>query len=285
MKTLITGASGFIGRSLLRQELPGEIHTISRNPNALPRNFSNHIGDLKDKDFVKSLAKEEFDRIIHLSWEGLPDLSKDLNLINLNTSKYFLEAMANSGSKEFFVAGSCLEYGELTGKINEDAIGIRLTDFAETKLKLLEFLQSFDIDYKWLRIFFAFGPNQHEKSLLASAFRSVKESSPMEIKNPKIARDFIYIDDVARAIARLINSAPESNVFNIGSGKATSVVELVNVVYGKMGSTKKLNEGQLEDPLIANIEKIQTLTNWMPASSIDQGIEEYLKWKDSDLLA
>ncbi len=285
MKTLITGASGFIGRSLLKQELPGEIHTISRNSKALPLKFTNHIGDLKDKDFVKSLAKEEFYRIIHLSWEGLPDLSKDLNLVNLNASKRFLEAMANSGSKEFFVAGSCLEYGELTGKINEDAIGIRLTDFAETKLQLLEFLQSFGVDYKWFRIFFAFGPNQHNKSLLASAYRSVKESTPIEIKNPKLARDFIYIDDVARAIARLIDSAPESSIFNIGSGKATSVVDLVNVVYEKMGSAEKLNKGQLEDSLIANIEKIQTLTNWMPTSSIDQGVEEYLKWKDSDLFA
>ena len=58
MKTLITGASGFIGRALLRQNLTGELHATSRVCTSLPSGITAHFGDLSDQEFVKRLAEQ-----------------------------------------------------------------------------------------------------------------------------------------------------------------------------------------------------------------------------------
>lgn len=285
MKTLITGASGFIGQSLLRQDLVGDIHTTSRIQRPLPHGIKNYCGDLKDLEFVKSLARERFDRIINLSWEGLPDLSEEINFRNLSASRVFLEAMADSGTTDFLIAGSCLEYGDLLGEVDENAIGNNLNNFAETKLLLLEFVRNLGVNYKWLRIFYAYGPHQHKNSLLASAFLSAKSGIPMAIRNPNIARDFIYVEDVASAIVKLALSPNKNGTYNIGSGKATGVAQLVNILNRQIGVENQFNESELEPTLIADVNKIKNDTNWTSRYSIDQGVGEYIKWRNSELLA
>ena len=152
MKTLITGSSGFIGRALLKQNLTGDLHVTSRVSTSLPVGITGHFGDLSDQEFLKYLAEQEFEQVIHLAWEGLPNLSEENNLRNLEISKKILEILASSGVEDFQIAGSCLEYGDKTGQVNEEVIGENLSDFADTKIKLLEFVASLGVTYKWHRI-------------------------------------------------------------------------------------------------------------------------------------
>ena len=94
MKTLITGPSGFIGKSLLNQKFDGEIHTLSREPfNSDRIDIHHHFGDLHDKDMLMKIAKLKFERVVHLAWQGLPVLTPDNNRLNFNLSKNFLECL------------------------------------------------------------------------------------------------------------------------------------------------------------------------------------------------
>jgi nucleoside-diphosphate-sugar epimerase len=280
MKTLITGASGFIGRALLKQNLTGELHVTSRVSGVEPVGIMCHIGDLSDLEFVKYLAEQQFERVIHLAWEGLPDLSEDFNLRNLKTSKQFLEILAYSGVEDFQIAGSCLEYGDKTGHVSEEVIGENLSDFAATKVELLKFVAGFNVAYKWHRIFYSYGPFQHEDSLLSSAFLSAKKGFSLKLNNPNISRDFIYIDDVAKAMSQLIETPDVNGIFNIGSGKGTVVKDMVDVLNSKMGLEVK-NQATEEIPaLTADIKKIAETCGWTPDISIDQGVKKFIDWKD-----
>jgi len=280
MKTLITGASGFIGRALLRQNLKGELHVTSRVYTSLPAGITGHFGDLGDKEFVKHLAEQKFERVIHLAWEGLPNLSEGNNLRNLKTSKQFLEILASSGVKDFQIAGSCLEYGDKTGQVDEGVIGENLTDFAAAKRELHEFVAGLGVAYKWYRIFYAYGPFQHDNSLLSSAFLSVKNGVSLKLSNPNISRDFIYVDDVAKAISRLIDTTGVSGIFNIGSGKGTLVKDLVGALNSIMGLEVQKLLAEESPALTADIRKITKTCGWTPEVSIEQGVKKFVDWKD-----
>jgi nucleoside-diphosphate-sugar epimerase len=280
MKTLITGASGFIGRALLKQNLMGDLHITSRNSRLLPLGITSHFGDLRDKEFVKYLADQEFERVIHLAWEGLPNLSEENSLRNLKTSKQLLEILASSGVEDFEIAGSCLEYGDITGQVNEEVIGENLTDFAAAKIKLLEFVAGLGVAYKWHRIFYSYGPFQHDNSLLSSAFLSAKDSVSLQLSNPNIARDFVYVDDVARAMCQLIQTPGVSGVFNIGSGKSTLVKDLVDALNSEMGLEVQDQVVEVSPALTADIKKITETCGWTPNVSIEQGVKKFVDWKD-----
>jgi nucleoside-diphosphate-sugar epimerase len=280
MKTLITGASGFIGQALLKQKLTGELHVTSRVSKFLPLGITGHFGDLRDQEFVKYLAKQQFGRVIHLAWEGLPNLSEENNLRNLKASKQFLEILASSGVDDFQIAGSCLEYGDKTGQLNEGVIGENLSDFAATKIKLLEFVAGLGVAYKWYRIFYSYGPFQHDNSLLSSAFLSAKNGVSLKLSNPNVSRDFIYVDDVAKAMSRLIETAGVSGIFNIGSGKGTLVKDLVDALNSKMGLEVRDQVAEESPALTADIKKITEICGWTPEVSIEQGVKKFIDWKD-----
>ena len=280
MKTLITGASGFIGRALLKQNLMGDLHVASRFSTPLPTGITVHFGDLGDQEFVKHLAEQEFEQVVHLAWEGLPNISEENNLRNLKISKQFLEILASSGVKDFQIAGSCLEYGDKTGQVNEEVIGENLSDFAATKIKLLEFVAGLGVAYKWHRIFYSYGPFQHDNSLLSSAFLSAKNGVTFKLTNPYISRDFIYVDDVVNAMSRLFKTPGANGIFNIGSGKATPVKDLVDALNSKMRMEVQVQVFEQSPALTADIKKITETCGWTPEVSIEQGVKKFIDWKE-----
>jgi nucleoside-diphosphate-sugar epimerase len=280
MRTLVTGASGFIGQSLLSQGLPGEIHLLSnrRIPLAMS-NLIQHTGDLGNRELIKKLYNLKFDRVIHLAWQGLPDLSDANNKLNLLLSKNFVNAMIDSGVSEINLFGSCLEYGDLDTKVDESSIGTNIGEFGEAKLDLLDFVSSQKIDFRWFRVFYAYGPNQHRQSLLSAAYESLLKGAPFTIRDPKLARDFIFVDDVSRAIRMLLDSPLSYGVFNVGSGSSTGVGELVDTLQKQM-KLPSMNMKEYELSLRANYQKIKLACGWKPQVGIEQGVSKYIQWRE-----
>lgn len=278
MKTLITGPSGFIGRSLLHQNLEGEIHTLSREPFVSGReDIRQHYGDLHDKDLLKKLAKLQFDRVVHLAWQGLPDLTPSNNRLNFNLSKNFLDCLVDSGVREVNISGSCLEYGTLNELVDESTPGVNIEDFGQTKLELLDYLESQLIPFRWFRIFYAYGPSQHKNSLLIQAYKNAKIGSSLIVREPRDSRDFIFVSDVTRAISMLLQTKNAFGVFNIGSGKSVSIGTMINAVNHEM-NVPLLSDVQGSDSLKANCKKIELACGWAPTFNISEGISEFLRW-------
>jgi nucleoside-diphosphate-sugar epimerase len=278
MKTLVLGASGFIGSAFLKQNLKDDIEIVVRDNSLNRTKYKTHIGDIKNKDFLKKLGEHEFEKVINLSWEGLPNISEKNNKVNLEVQLNVIKAFADSGTKQFDIAGSCLEYGSFEGTASEVVIGSNLTDFAKTKLRILDFLQTQSLMHRWFRMFYVYGPKQHNKSLLASAYLSAKQGSMLQVSNPNISRDFIYVDDVASAINKLTSNLSAQGVFNIGSGEPTSITQMVSRVYAHFGldlHVVKINQNR---SLIADTTRIKEITEWNTVYTIERGIDQYINW-------
>ena len=287
MKILITGLNGFIGKSL--RSLLTENHqlmSLSRNNNFdfLDKNIEIITGDFsRPNEWGEKVIKFSPDYCIHLAWEGLPDYSLEKCIINLNKNLLFLNFLGKIGIPNIIFTGSCYEYGNYKGKLEEDFLPKEPPIFGITKLTIYNYLESIckrnNINFKWARIFFSYGPNQRLNSLIPSIWSNLKSNKANPIKTPYSSNDFIYIDDVANAILKLLDHKIPSGIYNIGSGNLTSNGYIANLIYSyyKRDIPYPNIESEKLGGFYSDIRKIKKFTSWDLKTSIENGVLKTIK--------
>lgn len=279
MKTLITGASGFVGNRLvkeLQKDAENELFGISRIHRESKNNLNLITGDLNDPNFVNSLANMGFKKVFHLSWEGLPDRGKSYSELNYKISKKFLETISASNDIELNVIGSCLEYGNITGPVRDSDIPRGEDDFALAKLAIHEFIKSLDVPYKWYRPFYIYGIGQNQKSLIPSIISALSVGEEIEVKSINNSHDFVSIDDIASAIAIASKNDSIYGEINIGTGQLTCVGDILkqfHIYYGK-----EFNQAYSPKPgLVAQPDVLIKNAHWQPSYVGTQGMINYFQ--------
>lgn len=279
----MTGATGFLGSRVLALLAEHDVLCLSRDPGRVPRRpglraFSADLG--KDGDWIGEISTFRPEWCFHLAWEGLPDYSLGLCRANLDAGIRLLDAAAQAGVGRMIVAGSCWEYGRRSGAVSEDSAPNDMGIFAATKRALLTLLESVARDsrlaYSWARIFFVYGPGQRPSSLIPSLRAAYTSGRTPEIREPDAVQDFVHVDDVAAALLALASADVPSGVFNVGSGRPTSVGGVANRAadyYGRPRPFPTLPEGR---GFWADSTRMQALTGWRPRFGIDEGIRQTL---------
>jgi nucleoside-diphosphate-sugar epimerase len=299
MRVLITGATGFIGKPILRYliESGHRILAVTRRPvEELSKVESlewlqGDLGELESlKDPIKDFAPE---KVVHLGWQGIPDYGQACSMANLESSIDFLGfVLAETPCSTAIVAGSSFEYGTLRGECEESNVGSPNSYFSWAKQSLLKWLElksnELGKKYIWCRIFFAYGPGQRSKSLIPTLVQAYSKGESPNIMNPFNSNDYVYVEDVAKAFLMVIQSDIISGVFNVGSGVPTSVHEICHIVEeiftGKtlfadqMKARKNVSE-QLN--FWASLKKTKTVLEWMPHTGLEEGIRGYISSLDS----
>lgn len=288
MRVFLTGATGFLGSRVLSLFEGHELLCLMRN--------SQHVSKISHaRPLLGELAqphrwKAEVERFspqwcVHLAWEGLPDYSLPRCRANLDASIRLIETLAGAGAERIVMAGSCWEYGSASGAVKEDQPVSDCGVFAATKHALRMVLESFardrGIEYRWARIFFAYGPDQRAASLIPQCHAAYSLGRQPEIRHPGLTQDFIYVDDVAQGIAAITQTDAGSGVFNIGSGVPTTVGYVVNRVAKHFGAPPLFSSQQAESGFWADTFKTTTATSWKAQISIDDGITQTLRALDS----
>jgi nucleoside-diphosphate-sugar epimerase len=284
MKILLTGASGFIGRNYLDESTKKSIHVITREPLEHPGVFKNYIGDINDLSFLKKVIKNKFDLIVHCAWQGLPDRNPVNNQINLDSSLTFIDLLSSYPETKNIFIGSCLEYGDLTGVVNELEKGKNLTDFGKTKSRIHKHVLEQNLQFTWLRPFYLYGRYQHSNALVNYIHNRISTGQEIQLQNPDKAHDFVYVIDLIRIIRMIEKSNISNEIFNVGSGTLTSVTEMFNLVNSLIHKNKLIpsNPSNLEHTAVADIKKAKEMINWSPEYSIYTGVKEVLKEKIHD---
>jgi len=286
MKIFLTGATGFIGRQLVPLMKHHQLLLVGRHGENFSRTNLKFIkSDLKDFDNWKREI-EDFspEACIHLAWSGLPDYSLSRCIENFDTNIQLLDFLAHIGCKRVFVAGTCLEYGDIQGQTSENAQPEAQNLFAsfKTAIRLIgkQLARAKDINFIWGRIFFVYGPGQRSTSLIPSCYQSLKNGKTPELRNPNAVNDFIHVSDVAKAILRLIETPSVEGVFNIGSGKPKSVVDVCRSIAKTLDLENLLPEPincPQDNGLWADTSLINKTIGWHPEFSIETGISETIR--------
>lgn len=287
MRIIVTGASGFIGRSLYPLLNSGghEILRVGRNK---PLNATEDVlqADLFYPDSYEQQIKDfKPDGAIHLAWCGLPDYSLNNCLRNLRASTDLFETLIDSGCKWIFASGTCWEYGNIVGAAKETNQGIVFSLFPAFKLALHvagnNLCKAAEIRFIWGRPFFVYGPNQRTSSLIPSCYSNLRAGTVPLIQNPNAVNDFINVFDVAQAILALIEADDADGIFNIGSGEPVAVWEVVNLVATLMGKPPMYSgfSAQPQKGLWADTSKINNF-GWQPSIPLETGIAQAIElWK------
>ncbi|MEL0238227.1 MAG: NAD(P)-dependent oxidoreductase [Gammaproteobacteria bacterium] len=298
MNILITGASGFVGlpilNNLIKSIKVNQIYALTRK---IKDNYPKHEKlkwievNLNNSFEVSEIVnKNKIDVLIHLAWSDIPDFSSSKCINNLNQSINLINTvLENTECKKLLLAGSCFEYNQPFGECFENNNAKPKDYFTWSKLSLLEYLllksKEHDASLAWFRLFYVYGANQRQGSLLPTLYRSLIENKVPSLNTPKNANDFIYVEDVAEAFEIALHSEFDSGVYNLGTGSSTSVTDFCKTLEIIMNDNHLLTSSLIEHTkntnqeinFYASVTKTKETFGWVAKTSLIDGLSESLK--------
>ena len=295
MKIFITGATGFIGKYIMEEvyEVGHDILALTLEKDKFensPTYIQQLCGDLEDIECLKPVIRSfNPDVVIHLAWHGIPDFSAGTCQKNLLMAIDFVNwVLDDTICNKIMVSGSCFEYGKKQGVCKEsDPVNIN-SYFTWAKHSLNKYLSlkcaEKDVVLNWFRFFYVYGPGQREESLIPTLIKSIGVKQTPKINSPLNKNDFIYVEDVAEAVAKAVDANLPSGVYNLGSGYATSVYNICRMVemhlLGTETISKQLLENGQKDETVnfwADMEKTEHALNMSCDTSLNEGIKQHIQ--------
>lgn len=252
MRVAVTGASGFLGRHVVRalRARGASVIAISRHPDVpLDDEVTPCTLDITDAtaDTLDRIGNP--DALLHLAWGGLPHYRSMHHLEReLPAHSRFLESCIRAGLTKVLVAGTCLEYGMQSGELTETSPCNPVTAYAEAKCalhrSLLKLRNHHDFSLGWLRLFYVFGSGQAPSSLYAQ-LRAAADSGArsFDMSAGKQVRDFLAIEKAAAYMTTLTMNPLDADVINICSGNPVTVLDMVRAWLRDWNVEMRLNCG------------------------------------------
>jgi UDP-glucose 4-epimerase len=303
-RVLVTGGAGFIGSHLVDRLVDEayDVRVIDNLYSGKLENIERHIksgkvdfvkGDIRDASLVKK-SLIGVDAVFHLAAiisvpfsVSNPELTFDVNLVGtLN----LLNACSEKNVGKFVFVSSCAVFGDTKIlPVNENASTNPISPYAESKLlaerDCLSFQQKGLLQSVVLRFFNVYGPRQgmnDYSGVITRFINRAKEGQPLTIYGDgSQTRDFVNVNDIVQALLACIKSSgANGEVFNIGSGKPTSVTELAKTVLEFTGQDLEIRyelarAGDIKDSY-ADISKAKRLLGYEPKVTLRDGLKALL---------
>jgi len=291
-KILITGSSGFIGSHLLPSLMKSyNVIGVSKFFVGNEPKYSKIKCDISSTKF--SGISTKIDGVIHLAaitdvqfCEKFPEKCFKTNV--LGTLKAL--ELARKNDVKFLYLSTAHVYGRpKNNPIKENNPTNPLSIYSASKLAAENccegYHNAYGMDISIIRLFSVYGPNT-PSHLVSSRIISQLKNSSIRIGNLKTKRDFIYISDAIKAIKLVFQKSKGFQIYNVGSGKSTSILELCNLCrkISKSNipviSVEKYSRKNDVNKIVANISKIKNL-GWRPSTSIQHGLKSTINWFNS----
>jgi dTDP-6-deoxy-L-talose 4-dehydrogenase (NAD+) len=260
MKVAVTGATGFIGRHVLRElsRREGvEVVAVSRRApdlGELPISVTHVLMDvtIPTTQDLENLGYP--DVLIHLAWSGLPNYKSLHHFeVHLSDQYRFLAGLVRAGLPSLICTGTCFEYGMRSGELDEslvpdpgNAYGFA-KDALRRQLDLLRAAHAFE--FTWARLFYMYGDGQPATSLYPQVLAAGERGdSTFKMSPGDQLRDFLPVQTVAAYLVGLAMDSPGAGVVNVCSGQPTSVRSLAEGWIEERGWNMKLELGHFPYP-------------------------------------
>jgi nucleoside-diphosphate-sugar epimerase len=262
---LITGATGFVGRNVLKavsaMGITSRVVLRKGSSANIPGNCLVEKIIETDDLFHESAewwyeVSQGIDTVIHVAWYAEPGkyLQSPLNQDCLNGSLNMISGTAKAGIRKFVGVGTCFEYDLSFGYL---AAGTPLkpeTPYARAKAALFHHLQDFaathDIAYNWCRLFYLYGEQEDERRLVAYIRAKLQKGETAELTSGTQVRDFLDVSEAGRMIAATAVQDSYSGPVNICSGIPITVRELAERIADEYGRKDLLKFGARPDNLV-----------------------------------
>ncbi len=299
-KIVITGGAGFIGSHLVEEGVARgyEVTVLDDLSSGAEKNIVSQAKFVRGSIQDLALLEEVFagaETVFHLAaLISVPESMKEKKrYMEMNTlgALNVLEAAVRSKVKNFIFSSSAAVYGDnLISPKRENLSPEPLSPYALNKLDgeyLAEmFARETGLNAVSLRYFNVFGPRQNPRSAYAAAVpifmdRALKNEPLVIYGEGEQTRDFVYVKDVVQANFLAANSAEklksvEKKIFNVASGRVTTINDLVRLILKITGSTSTIQylsprPGDIKHSQASNQKIVETL-GFKPQFDLEQGL-------------
>ncbi|GAA4804334.1 dTDP-glucose 4,6-dehydratase [Olivibacter ginsenosidimutans] len=321
MKIIITGGAGFIGSHVVRRFVNTypQYQIINLDKLTYAGNLANLKdiedrpnytfvkGDITDGPFIETLfEREQPDAVIHLAAESHVDRSisnpLDFVLTNVVGTVNLLNAARShwkgEGSKRFYHVSTDEVYGALgeTGMFTEETKYDPHSPYSASKAGSDHFVRAYHDTYGLNTVISNcsnnYGSHHFPEKLIPLAIHNIKNNKPVPVygKGENI-RDWLWVEDHARAIDIIFHQAKAGDTYNIGGHNEWKNIDLINLLCSIMD--RKLGRAEGESAkLITFVKdraghdlryaidstKLQQELGWVPSLQFEEGLEKTVDW-------
>lgn len=293
---LLLGGGGFIGQATARRLALGEmnVHILARQ-HSLPAapTIHLHTGDLSNPAILDTLLPQ-CSTVVHLASSTTPGSSANKpsdELDNLRPTLNLLDRLHGQKSIHLiFISSGGTVYGNPScTPVSEDAPFAPRSYHGAGKMALEGFLQAFRAAgnaVTILRPSNAYGPEQDLRrgfGFVRTVLEHAQKGTALEIwGDGNAVRDFVYVEDVAEAIALAINNPTDNGTYNIGAGQGhtlNEVLALAQRITGVKINTlyKPAREGDVRG-IVLDVSRARSTLGWQPDINLEEGIRRTWEW-------
>jgi len=249
-RILLTGASGFVGRHMAEALLRRGDHVVALDKGVgidLPEGVEPLVMDLQDPASMADLPRC-WDGVVHLAGVSIPSLFATPAPVtfNLEITLNLLEHLRDS---KVLLVSSCHVYAPSDRKRREDDPIVPQGRYGLSKHLIEQLAPHYrgTLDVRVARPFNHLGPGQRPELVVPSLLRRLASASPSDTSPVRMAgwnsvRDFIDVRDVVLAYTAILAlESPTRPTFNVCTGRATSIGDLVRTVLDLQGVKREIH--------------------------------------------
>jgi polyisoprenyl-phosphate glycosyltransferase len=300
---LVLGASGFIGANLLRMllEQRSDVYgTATRRPawrlEDLPGEHVLITDLLIDTNVDALLADVKPRTIFDCIAYGAYPFETDRDLIyrtNFNLISSLLSRLDQHNLTCYVHAGSSSEYGDNASSPHEDSRTMPNSHYSVSKVAAASLIQYLGrkkgLPCVNLRLYSAYGPLEDSSRLIPNIIRYGASGGYPELVDPRISRDFVYVDDAVEAfIDAALNLRQEDygESFNVGTGCKTTIGDIATIakrlfnILQEPAFTMPNREWDLTE-WCADVSKVRDRFGWEARVGLEEGLQRTANWYQS----
>ena len=299
---LVTGGAGFIGSHVCEALIAAGIPVVVLDDlsigsrDNLPRDVTFYEGDVRDHRAVEAVLTDDVLSVIHLAARvtirGSAQAYDEDCDVNLMGTLNVLKLVAQRSVQRFIFASSMAIYADSAAPmpVHETHLQEPLSPYGLSKLAAERYLQmlcpQLGMELVILRLFNTYGPRQKYTPYVGVI--NIFSQLLAEGQRPTIygdgnqCRDFVYVGDVAWALSQSASRPGLNGIFNIGTGIATSVNQLVSLlsericpgiepIYRKRHPVELVNS-------IADVTAARRALEYKPQGRLETHVDTVLEW-------
>lgn len=302
-KAIVTGATGFIGKFLLRELVKNDVEVIavvrenSKNINNIV-NLPIRIVECNITDFSTlsdRILDRDIDSVFHTAWQGVSDAdarNQTIQLQNLQSTLDLIDSMHEMNIKTFVGCGSMHEAEGLV-EMAEDKSIANLGYMYKAAKTAAHWMGKAKAGNYGIRFFWplinTYGEEESSTRLINTIINKIFNNESPALSAGNQFYDFVHVSDVAHALYLIAEKGVDGSNYTIGSGDAKPLKEFLAVV-GKIAnringnSNVSLGFGEVTSNVISlpietfDVAKLKKDTGFQCKISFEDGIERTARW-------